>query len=261
MGVVAHGAPVFRIGGDPGGISTRAAVMMDRANEFADIHAGLSSLTSDGWQGRAADHFRYKFNLQIKGWLDAQIAFSDASTAYQSYASTLLSAQSQCDEIRSRWEQGRNAVEQAQNNKANARSQAAAEGGTPMFDASCDEGPGRSTMAAAEADFQSLVNQVNESGTLLINALNSGISKLPERTWMDSVARTFKSVYDGFVEATIDLVKLVWFIGGQAILYDIGRVISGYMTPEELVAKWVELPGETVAGLFKVLSEKPGAFF
>lgn len=70
MGVVAHGAPVFRIGGDPGGISTRAAVMMDRANEFADIHAGLSSLTSDGWEGRAADHFRYKFNLQIKGWLD-----------------------------------------------------------------------------------------------------------------------------------------------------------------------------------------------
>ena len=261
MGVVAHGAPVFRIGGDPGGISTRAAVMMDRANEFADIHAGLSSLTSDGWQGRAADHFRYKFNLQIKGWLDAQIAFSDASTAYQSYASTLLSAQSQCDEIRSRWEQGRNAVEQAQNNKANARSQAAAEGGTPAFDASCDEGPGRSTMAAAEADFQSLVNQVNESGTLLINALNSGISKLPERTWMDSVARTFKSVYDGFVEATIDLVKLVWFIGGQAALYDIGRVICGYMTPEELVTKWVELPVETVAGLFKVLSEKPGAFF
>ena len=261
MGVVAHGAPVFRIGGDPGGISTRAAVMMERANEFADIHAGLSSLTSDGWQGRAADHFRYKFNLQIKGWLDAQIAFSDASTAYQSYASTLLSAQSQCDEIRSRWEQGRNAVEQAQNNKANARSQAAAEGGTPAFDASCDEGPGRSTMAAAEADFQSLVNQVNESGTLLINALNSGISKLPERTWMDSVARTFKSVYDGFVEATIDLVKLVWFIGGQAALYDIGRVICGYMTPEELVTKWVELPVETVAGLFKVLSEKPGAFF
>ena len=261
MGVVAHGAPVFRIGGDPGGISTRAAVMMDRANEFADIHAGLSSLTSDGWQGRAADHFRYKFNLQIKGWLDAQIAFSDASTAYQSYASTLLSAQSQCDEIRSRWEQGRNAVEQAENNKANARSQAAAEGGTPTFDASCDEGPGRSTMAAAEADFQSLVNQVNESGTLLINALNSGISKLPERTWMDSVARTFKSVYDGFVEATIDLVKLVWFIGGQAALYDIGRVICGYMTPEELVTKWVELPIETVAGLFKVLSEKPGAFF
>ena len=261
MGVVAQGAPVFRIGGDPGGISTRAAVMMDRANEFADIHAGLSSLTSDGWQGRTADHFRYKFNLQIKGWLDAQIAFSDASTAYQSYASTLQSAQSQCDEIRSRWEQGRNAVEQAQNNKADARSRAAAEGGTPMFDASCDEGPGRSTMAAAEDDFQTLVNQVNESATLLINALNSGISKLPERTWMDAVTRTLKSVYDGFVEATIDLIKLTWTLGGYAALYDFGRFICGYMTFDELHAKWVEIPAETFVGLTTVLSENPEAFF
>ncbi|MBS4875870.1 MAG: hypothetical protein KHZ98_08565, partial [Actinomyces sp.] len=261
MGVVAQGAPVFRIGGDPGGISTRAAVMMDRANEFADIHAGLSSLTSDGWEGRTADHFRYKFNLQIKGWLDAQIAFSDASTAYQSYASTLLSAQSQCDEIRSRWEQGRNAVEQAQNNKADARSRAAAEGGTPMFDASCDEGPGRSTMAAAEDDFQTLVNQVNESATLLINALNSGISKLPERTWMDAVTRTLKSVYDGFVEATIDLIKLTWTLGGYAALYDFGRFICGDMTFDELHAKWVELPAETFVGLTTVLSENPEAFF
>ena len=235
--------------------------MMDRANEFADIHAGLSSLTSDGWQGRTADHFRYKFNLQIKGWLDAQIAFSDASTAYQSYASTLQSAQSQCDEIRSRWEQGRNAVEQAQNNKADARSRAAAEGGTPMFDASCDEGPGRSTMAAAEDDFQTLVNQVNESATLLINALNSGISKLPERTWMDAVTRTLKSVYDGFVEATIDLIKLTWTLGGYAALYDFGRFICGYMTFDELHAKWVEIPAETFVGLTTVLSENPEAFF
>ena len=235
--------------------------MMDRANEFADIHAGLSSLTSDGWEGRTADHFRYKFNLQIKGWLDAQIAFSDASTAYQSYASTLLSAQSQCDEIRSRWEQGRNAVEQAQNNKADARSRAAAEGGTPMFDASCDEGPGRSTMAAAEDDFQTLVNQVNESATLLINALNSGISKLPERTWMDAVTRTLKSVYDGFLEATIDLIKLTWTLGGYAALYDFGRFICGDMTFDELHAKWVELPAETFVGLTTVLSENPEAFF
>ena len=235
--------------------------MMDRANEFADIHAGLSSLTSDGWQGRTADHFRYKFNLQIKGWLDAQIAFSDASTAYQSYASTLLSAQSQCEEIRSRWEQGRNAVEQAQNNKADARSRAAAEGGTPMFDASCDEGPGRSTMAAAEDDFQALVNQVNESATLLINALNSGISKLPERTWMDAATRTLKSVYDGFVEATIDLIKLTWTLGGYAALYDFGRFICGHMTFDELHAKWVELPAETFVGLTTVLSENPEAFF
>ena len=214
MGVVAHGAPVFKIGGDPGGISTRAAVMMARADEFGEIHSGLSSLKSDGWEGRAADHFRSKFKVQIKGWVDAQEAFSSASEAYSSYASTLASAQSQCDGIRSRWKAGRDAVQQAQNNQADARSQAAADGGSPVFDASCDEGPGPSAMAAAVADFQTLVDQVNEAGDLLITALNAGISKLPERTWWDSVKRTVGSILGGAFEAVVEIVKLVWKLSG-----------------------------------------------
>ena len=261
MGVVAHGAPVFKIGGDPGGISTRAAVMMDRANEFGEIHSGLSSLKSDGWEGRAADHFRSKFKVQTKGWLDAQEAFSSASEAYSSYASTLLSAQSQCDGIRSRWKAGRDAVQQAQNNQADARSQAAAEGGIPMFDASCDEGPGRSAMAAAVADFETLVDQVNEAGDLLITALNAGIAKLPERTWWDSVKRTVGSVVKGFVEAVADLVKLGLALSGVPMLFDFGRMLMGQMTWDEFYAKHSTIPMETIAGLAKALWEDPGAFF
>ena len=261
MGVVAHGAPVFKIGGDPGGISTRAAVMMDRANEFGEIHSGLSSLKSDGWEGRAADHFRSKFKVQTKGWLDAQEAFSSASEAYSSYASTLASAQGQCDGIRSRWKQGRNAVQQAQNNQADARSQAAAEGGIPMFDASCDEGPGRSAMAAAVADFETLVDQVNEAGDLLITALNAGIAKLPERTWWDSVKRTVGSVVKGFVEAVADLVKLGLALSGVPMLFDFGRMLMGQMTWDEFYAKHSTIPMETIAGLAKALWEDPGAFF
>ena len=72
MGVVAHGAPVFKIGGDPGGISTRAAVMMGRANELGNSHAGLSSVKDDGWEGRGVGHFRDKFDVRIKGWVDAR---------------------------------------------------------------------------------------------------------------------------------------------------------------------------------------------
>lgn len=83
--------------------------MMARADEFGNIHSGLSSLNADGWEGRAADHFRSKFKVQVQGWVDAQEAFSSASEAYSSYTSTLASAQSQCDGIRVRWEQGRDA--------------------------------------------------------------------------------------------------------------------------------------------------------
>ena len=234
--------------------------MMDRANEFRDIHSGLSSLKADGWEGRAADHFRSKFDVQIKGWVDAQEAFSEASEAYSSYASTLASAQSQCDGIRSRWKAGRDAVQQAQNNQADARSQAAADGGTPAFDASCDEGPGRSAMAAAVADFQTLVDQVNEAGDLLITALNAGISKLPERTWWDSVKRTVGSFLGGAYEAVVELVKLLWKLSGGEGMWDFGRLLTGDITLDEFLIKHVELPIETIVGMGKALLKDPVGF-
>ena len=260
MGVVAQGAPVFTIGGDPGGIATRAAVMMDRANEFAEIHSSLSTLKADGWTGRAADRFREKYKLQLKGWLDAQEAFSSASTAYSTYASTLQSAQSQCDEIRSRWEQGRRAVEQAQNNKADARSRAQAEGGIPMIDASCDEGPGRATMQGAEEDFQALVNEVNEAGNQLNSVLDDGISKLPERTWLDAISRTAGSFGLGVKDAVTDLFNLL-FLGTPTLLNDFRRLITGGLTPEEFLVSYSDVPAEKLESFFTELSNNPKKFF
>ena len=234
--------------------------MMARADEFGNIHSGLSSLNADGWEGRAADHFRSKFKVQVQGWVDAQEAFSSASEAYSSYASTLASAQSQCDGIRVRWEQGRDAVQQAQNNQADARSQAAAYGVLPVFGASCNEGPGRSAMAAAEADFQTLVDQVNEAGDLLITALNAGIAKLPERTWWDAVTRTAGSILGGAFEAVVEIVKLLWKLSGGEGMWDFGRVLMGDMTLEEYDIKHREIPTETLAAMAKALWNDPVGF-
>ena len=234
--------------------------MMARADEFGNIHSGLSSLNADGWEGRAADHFRSKFKVQVQGWVDAQEAFSSASEAYSSYASTLASAQSQCDGIRVRWEQGRDAVQQAQNNQADARSQAAAYGVLPVFGASCNEGPGRSAMATAEADFQTLVDQVNEAGDLLITALNAGIAKLPERTWWDAVTRTAGSILGGAFEAVVEIVKLVWKLSGGEGMWDFGRVLMGDMTLEEYDIKHKEIPTETLAAMAKALWNDPVGF-
>ena len=234
--------------------------MMDRANEFEEIHSSLISLNSDGWTGRAADHFREKFKIQIQGWADAQEAFSSASQAYSSYASTLQSAQSQCDEIRSRWQQGQQAVEQAQNNKADARSRAQAEGGIPMFDASCDEGPGRATMQGAEADFQALVDGVNASGTALIAALDAGIAKLPERTWGDAAWRTAGSVLLGLREGVESLGKLM-MLGLPDLSADLGRLWRGEITPAEFQAKYVDIPLNTISTIASGIANDPGKFF
>ena len=234
--------------------------MMDRANEFEEIHSSLISLNSDGWTGRAADHFREKFKIQIQGWADAQEAFSSASQAYSSYASTLQSAQSQCDEIRSRWQQGQQAVEQAQNNKADARSQAQAEGGIPMFDASCDEGPGRATMQGAEDDFQALVDGVNASGTALIAALDAGIAKLPERTWGDAAWRTAGSILLGLYEGVEALGKLM-MLGLPDLSADLGRLWRGEITPAEFQAKYVDIPLNTISTIASGIANDPGKFF
>lgn len=260
MGVNAQGAPVFTIGGDPGGIRTRAQVMADRASEFADVYSGLTSLKSDGWKGRAADRFREKFKVQTQGWMDAQTAFSSASAAYLSYATTLENAQNQLPGIRSRWEQGRAAVEAAQANQDSVRNQAASAGVPAVFDSSCDEGPGEDAMAAAQTDFNTLVATVNDAGNQLISALNAGIAMLPERTWWDATCRTVGSVLVGFVEAVADLLKLACKLGGFDTVFDFGRMLMGDMSWDEYMAKHAYLPTETVTGLAKALWQDPIGF-
>ena len=115
-------------------------------------------------------------------------------------------------------------------------------------------------MAAAEADFQTLVDQVNEAGDLLITALNAGIAKLPERTWWDSVKRTFTSVVVGAVEAVVDLAKLLWKLGGGEAWMDFGRILMGDMTWDEYVIKHYEIPAETIVGMAKALWNDPVGF-
>ena len=235
--------------------------MADRAAEFTRIYEGLTSLKSDGWTGRAADHFRSKFEVQTKGWSDAQSAFSQASAAYLTYADVLENAQNQLPGIRSRWEQGRAAVQAAQANQDSVREQAAAGVFSPVFDASCDEGPGQSAMSRAQTDFNTLVTNVNDAGATLISALDTGIAMLPERTWLDSAGRTVSSVVIGLVEAVTDLAKLGFKLNGMAYLFDFGRMLVGDMTFDEFMAKQFIVPGETVIGLAKALWQDPGAFF
>ena len=115
-------------------------------------------------------------------------------------------------------------------------------------------------MAAAEADFQTLVDQVNEAGDLLITALNAGITKLPERTWWDAVTRTAGSILGGAFEAVVEIVKLVWKLSGGEGMWDFGRVLMGDMTLEEYDIKHREIPTETLAAMAKALWNDPVGF-
>jgi len=110
------------------------------------------------------------------------------------------------------------------------------------------------------AHADAAVDQVNEAGDLLITALNAGIAKLPERTWWDSVKRTFTSVVVGAVEAVVDLAKLLWKLGGGEAWMDFGRILMGDMTLEEYDIKHREIPTETLAAMAKALWNDPVGF-
>ena len=129
-----------------------------------------------------------------------------------------------------------------------------------MFDASCDEGPGRATMQGAEADFQALVDGVNASGTALIAALDAGIAKLPERTWGDAAWRTAGSLLLGVYEGVEALGKLM-MLGLPDLSADLGRLWRGEITPAEFQAKYVDIPLNTISTIASGIANDPGKFF
>ena len=129
-----------------------------------------------------------------------------------------------------------------------------------MIDASCDEGPGRATMQGAEEDFQALVNEVNEAGNQLNSVLDTGISKLPERTWLNAISRTAGSFGLGVKDAVTDLFNLL-FLGTPTLLNDFRRLITGGLTPEEFFLRYGEVPAEKIRAVCTALADNPPRVF
>ena len=90
--------------------------------------------------------------------------------------------------------------------------------------------------------------------------MNAGIAKLPERTWWDSVKRTVGSILGGAFEAVVEVLKLVWKLGGGEGMWDFGRVLMGDMTLDEYNIKHKEIPAETLAAMAKALWNDPVGF-
>lgn len=75
MGAKYAGAPDFVIEGNPAAIYERTAVMRQRASDFNLLGEALSSLSTDGWTGRAAERFRERFEVEPERWTNAANEF------------------------------------------------------------------------------------------------------------------------------------------------------------------------------------------
>ncbi|MFZ3596466.1 putative T7SS-secreted protein [Streptomyces sp. BH104] len=99
--------------GSPDKIESTARHLRDFFNAFENVGQGLHGLDSGDWQGKAADAFREKFDVQPKAWLTAADACESAAKALEAYAHTVRWAQGQAREAIEKWRAAEQASKQA----------------------------------------------------------------------------------------------------------------------------------------------------
>ncbi|MEU8985196.1 putative T7SS-secreted protein [Streptomyces sp. NPDC048558] len=120
--------PKELVHGSPQALEARARHLRDFSRAFESVGQGMRSLDGEGWQGKAADAFREKFDMHPKQWLKAADACEAAAKALEAYADTVRWAQQQAqtaiDAYRRAQEDSRGAVD-AHNAQVTAYNQAA----------------------------------------------------------------------------------------------------------------------------------------
>ncbi|MEJ8669021.1 putative T7SS-secreted protein [Streptomyces sp. MS1.AVA.1] len=120
--------PKELVHGSPQALEARARHLRDFSRAFESVGQGMRSLDGEGWQGKAADAFREKFDMHPKQWLTAADACEAAAKALEAYADTVRWAQGQAqtaiDAYRTAQEDSRRAVD-AHNAQVTAYNQAA----------------------------------------------------------------------------------------------------------------------------------------
>lgn len=120
--------PKELVHGSPQALEARARHLRDFFRAFESVGQGMRSLDGEGWQGKAADAFREKFDMHPKQWLTAADACEAAAKALEAYADTVRWAQRQAqtaiDAYRRAQEGSRRAVD-AHNARVTAYNQAA----------------------------------------------------------------------------------------------------------------------------------------
>ncbi|MDG4858324.1 DUF6531 domain-containing protein [Streptomyces sp. T-3] len=94
-------------------IEENAKHLLDFAKAFETVGDGMRNLAGEGWQGKAADAFRDKFEMHPKQWLKAADACEDAGKALQAYATTVAWAQAQAGVAIDTYKNAQRATEKA----------------------------------------------------------------------------------------------------------------------------------------------------
>lgn len=267
MGIEHTGAPAFSISGSPSAIRNKATTMRSRSSQYQVLSDSLSSLSTDGWTGRAADRFREKFSVEPGRWQQAATGFANAADALDSYATSLENAQAIAADCKSNYEEGNRITKEAreeydadvERGKQKKREWEAENGpGTYTLTIEPFSDPGESMRDQAVSDFNSAVSTLESEAQTCASSIRASCEGAPEsRNWFETGLAAVGDFLYGAFEACADLGKLLFDLSVLGPIFnDLIPLLTGELTPEELAMKW-QLKGESALAFGKALWENP----
>lgn len=261
-------SPDFTIAGDPATIIAKAGELRARASTFTVVSQSLTTITTGGWTGRAAERFRDRFEVEPVRWEYAASGFFGASNALVAYAQALQSAQSQAAAARqehARGEaetvRGRTAYDQdvARARQRKAEWEAANGEGTYTLTIEPFHDSGAPIRAAAVSSLASARAALETAEHECARLVRAACDHAPaSRNWLETGLAFVGGVLLGAGEA-------VWELGSMlnhlqfGPLYDLIDLASGNLTPEELAAK-NQLRIEQAQAMWNALKADPLGF-
>jgi hypothetical protein len=259
-------APDFTVRGDPAAIRERAAITVAKGQSFYDTGDALSTITTEGWTGRAADHFRDAHELEPERWTRAGDGFRSAGAALEVYAGAVEAAQGVAAWARDEYARGDEVTAQARSaydhDVARARNEvanAAARGETMTLTIHPFDDPGQAVRDQAVAELSAARSTLDAAAQTCADAVRAGCREAPEKPgWLESGLRFVGGIFVGAGEAVWDLLTLSP-LSPINMIDDLYSLSTGELTPEELMVKY-RLSVETVGDLVQALKDDPVEF-
>ena len=261
--------PDFTIRGNPSGVRSRAATTRAKADSFMTTGDALAKVTTDGWNSRAADRFRDRFDTEPERWREAGDGFVTAASALEAYAGALETAQKRAQWAEGEYARGEQVTDQARSAydsdvaRAKDKVQTAAAAGQhmtltilPFHD------PGASIRQGALDEYASARRDLEAAAHTCADGVRAGCAAAPaKRKWYEKVGAAVGGFLEGAGEALMDLGKLAAFLTNPAVFVfnDMMADAMSGMTSEEIAAKY-ELKLEDAQGLLDALQEDPLEF-
>ena len=267
MGAKHSGAPDFTVSGDPSAIRAKTAEMRTLSGQYRTTADSLSSLSTDGWTGRAADRFREKFSVEPGRWQQAANGFSSAAEGLDAYATALEDAQRTAAQCKTDYEEGNRVSEQARKDYdadvergKREKREWEAKNGPGTFDLTIEpfSDPGEPIRQQAVSTFNEAIAGLEAAAQTCADLLRGSCEGAPnKRNWIETGLDFLGGIIYGALESLGDVALLVAKLNPIFMPIEfVYPLLSGELTFEEFVAKG-QIEGETAVAFFQALTKDP----